>query len=345
MYDWAGVGDACPFFMSRTLHSALGSVLVWLAMASLSAAQAPKQAPAADPAAAAKRAVDIAKAGRCKEALPLLKKSAANITGKGKDKDKDKDLKRDVGFAGVRCAMFADQPDAAIDFLRSLNHEFPHDPDVLYLSVHTYSDLSTRASAELANTGPTSHQALELSAEALEIQSKWDEAEKVYRQILKQNPNLAGIHYRLGRVLVSKPEFGPVAAEAAKQEFETELQIDPSNAGAEYVLGEMAKQNQQWDDAIQHFSRAARLDAGFGDAFVGWGGSLVSMKKFSEAIPPLETAVKLQSGNPAAHYMLAIAYARSGRKEDGDRELAIQQKLTQKGAAGEPAPESPKKPN
>jgi tetratricopeptide (TPR) repeat protein len=339
MYDWAGVADACPLFMSRPFHSALAYALVWLVMAPFSAAQASKQAPAADSVAVAKRALDLAKTGHCKEAVPLLKKSAASARAN------DKDLKRDVGFAGVRCAMFADQPDAAIDFLRSLNNEFPHDPDVLYLSVHTYSDLSTRSSAELASTGPTSHQALELSAEALEIQSKWDEAEKVYRQILKQNPNLAGIHYRLGRVLVSKPEFGPAAAEAAKEEFQKELQIDPSNAGAEYVLGEMAKQNQQWDEAIQHFSRAAKLDAGFGDAFVGWGGSLVSLKKFSEAIAPLETAVKLQSGNPAAHYLLAVAYARSGRKEDGDREFAIQQKLTQKGAAGETAPESPPTPN
>ena len=281
--------------------------------------------------------MDLAKTGHCKEALPLLKKNAERIA--------NKDLKRDVGFAGVRCAMFADQPDTAIDFLRSLNHEFPRDPDVLYLSVHTYSDLSTRASAELANAAPTSHQALELNAETLEVQGKWDDASKLYRQILRQNPSLAGIHYRLGRILVSKPEFGPEAAAEAKQEFEKELQIDPSNAGAEYVLGEMAKQNQQWDEAIQHFSRAAKLDAGFGDAFVGWGGALVSVKKFSEAIAPLETAVKLQSGNPAAHYMLAIAYARTGRKEDGDREFAIQKQLTQKGAAGEPAPESQPSPN
>jgi len=302
----------------------------------VSLAQTGRPSTAADFSSSARRAVDLAKTGHCKDALPLLKKSAAHIA--------DKDLKRDVGFAGVRCAMVADQPDAAIDFLRSLNHEFPRDPDVLYLSVHTYSDLSTRASAELANAGPNSYQAQELNAEALEVQGKWDEAAAVYRQILKQNPGLSGIHYRLGRVLVSKPEFGPAAAEEAKQEFEQELQIDPANAGAEYVLGEMAKQKQQWDEAIQHFSRAAKLDAGFGDAFVGWGGCLVSLKKFSDAIPPLETAVKLESQNPSAHYMLAIAYARTGRKEDGDREFAIQKHLTQKGAAGE-APESQQNPN
>jgi tetratricopeptide (TPR) repeat protein len=316
--------------MFKTFYLAFVCSLLWGLPEAHSMAQSGKQTPAPDSSSSAKQGVQLAKAGRCKEALALLKKGSAHIT------DKDKDLKREVGFAGVRCAMSGDQPDAAIDFLRSLNHEFAHDPDVLYLSVHTYSDLSTRASSELANTGAASYQAQELSAEALEVQGKWDEATRIYRLILQQNPNLAGIHYRLGRVLVSKPDFGPAAAEEAKQEFEKELQIDPANAGAEYVLGEMAKQKQEWDDAIQHFSRAAKLDAGFGDAFVGWGGSLVEVKKFSDAITPLETAVKLESGNPAAHYLLAIAYARTGRKENADREFAIQKQLTQKGAAGEP---------
>lgn len=332
MYDEGKRERRLPILMFKTLHLAFVCSLLW----SISPAQTRRATPAADSASSAKHAVDLAKTGHCKKALPLLKKSAAHIG--------DKDLKRAVGFAGVRCAMFADQPDTALDFLGTLNHEFPRDPDVLYLSVHTYSDLSTRASAELANAAATSYQALELNAEALEMQSKWDDAAGVYRQILRRNANLAGIHYRLGRVLVSKPEFGPEAAAEAKQEFEKELQIDPSNAGAEYVLGEMAKQNQQWDEAIQHFSKAANLDAGFGDAFVGWGGSLVSVKKFSEAVAPLESAVKLESGNPAAHYLLAIAYARTGRKEDGDREFAIQKQLTQKGAAGEPA-ESQQTPN
>src|SRR5215469_2604093 len=324
-----------PVFMSLSRHSLIECLVLGLLAAS-SVAQTAKPA-AGDLPTAARKAVELAKTGHCNEALQLLKKDAAHLT--------DKDLKREVGFAGVRCAMFVDQPDAAVEFLRALNHDFPGDPDVLYLAVHTYSDLSTRASAQLAATAPTSYQALELNAEALEIQQKWDDAAKLYQQILRQNPKQPGIHYRLGRVLVSKPNFGPEAAEQAKQEFEKELEIDPTNAGAEYVLGELAKQKEQWEEAIQHFSRAATLDASFGDAFVGWGGSLVSVKRFPEAVAPLERAVKLEPGNPAAHYLLAVAYARTGRKDDGDREFAIQRQLTQKGAAGEEGSQPPPNPN
>jgi tetratricopeptide (TPR) repeat protein len=315
--------------------------LLWGSVATLSFAQASKKSPTVGVAPPAERAVTLAQSGHCAQALPLLKQAKAQVAGRTADKD----LKRRLGFAGVRCAMFAGQPEAAEAFLLFLNHEFPHDPEVLYLSVHTYSDLSSRAAADLARTAPGSAQGHELHAESLETEGKWDEAAKEYRLVLQQNPHLPGIHFRLGRLLLSKSNPSEADAEEARREMQLELEVDPNNAGAEYVLGEIARQSQQWDEAIQHFSRAAKLDSGFGDAFVGWGGSLVSEKKFSDAILPLETAVKLQSGNPAAHYMLAVAYARTGRKEDGDREFAIQKQLTQKGAAGEAPAESQQKPN
>jgi len=312
-------------------------MLLWGSAPVLCFAQASKKASPADSASSAERAVSLAQSGHCKEALPLLQQARVHLA--------DKDLKRSVGFAGVRCAMFANQPDAAEDFLQFLNREFPHDPDVLYLSVHTYSDLSSRAAAELATTAPKSPQGHELNAETLEAQGKWDDAAKEYRLILQQNPRLPGIHFRLGRLLLSKPNPPPTVAEEAKKEMQQELEIDPSNAGAEYVLGALAQQNQQWDEAIQHFSRATNLDASFGDAFVGLGACLGSAKRFSEAIPPLENAVKLEPENPAPHYLLAIAYSRTGRKEDGDKQFAIQRQLTQKGAAGENNSQSQPNPN
>ena len=112
--------------------------------------------------------------------------------------------------------MMLNSSDAAMFFLQLLNHEFPGDPDVLYVAVHTFSDLSTRASLELARTAPGSYQAHQLNGEALEVQGKWDDAAKEYQAVLQQNPRLPGIHYRLGRILVSRPGFGPEAAEQAK---------------------------------------------------------------------------------------------------------------------------------
>jgi tetratricopeptide (TPR) repeat protein len=321
--------------MSKRSQPALLGVLCFGVFAASGLSQEPKKAAAApDPSASAQQSISLAKSGHCKNALPRLKKAAQHST--------EATLRREVGFAGVRCAMAIGETDAAIDFLRFLQREFPHDPDVLYVAVHTYSDASTRASLELGSTAPASYQAHQLNAESLEVQGKWDEAEKEYRQVLSQNPKLPGIHYRLGRLLLSRPNFAPAVAEQAKVEFQQELAIDPSNAGAEYVLGALARQDQHWDEAIEHFSRAAKLDVGFGDAFLDLGAALMAAKKYSEAISPLETAVKLEPQNPAAHYNLAVAYRRDGRKEDSDREFAVHRKMTEQsdGAQGQ-QPETP----
>jgi tetratricopeptide (TPR) repeat protein len=305
-----------------------------LVLGCLMAAEVHGQAPKAA-AISPQRAIKLAQSGHCEEAVPALKKIWLSVA--------DKPMKRTAAFAGVRCAMLVNQSGAAVDFLQMLNREFPGDPEVLYLSVHTYSDLSTRAAQQLAMTAPNSVEGRKLNAEALEAQGKWDAAEKEYKAVLAQDPQQVGIHFLLGRLLLSKPDAGPSAGEEAKKEFQEELKIDPSNAGAEYVLGEMARQDSQWDEAIQHFSKATQLDSGFGDAYLGLGSAFLSAKRFSEAIPPLQAAVKLEPRNPGAHYNLATALTRAGRKEEADKEFAIHRQMTQKGDAGQGA--QPQNPN
>ena len=324
--------------MSKNQFPSLVCVLLVL-LSSLSSAQTPgsKSATSGKTASVGQHALDLAKDGRCGEAVPLLKKAILQSS--------DKSFRRDAGLAGVRCAMVKNQFDAADDFLRVLNREFPNDPEALYTSVHTYSDLATHASQQLAMKAPNSAQAHELNAESLEMQGKWDQAGKEYQVVLQQNPQLPGIHFRIGRLLLSAPNPPADVAEQAKKEFQQELEIDPSNAGAEYVLGELARESQQWDDAVKHFTRAAKLDSSFGDAYLGWGVALVSTKKFSEAVPPLETAVKLEPQNPAAHYNLAIAYTRTGRKQEGDREFAVHREMVQKNPPEEKAPQGEPAPN
>jgi hypothetical protein len=88
-----------------------------------------------------------------------------------------------VGLDGVRCASLLQQQEPLLDMLRVLNQHFGHDPEVLYLTVHAYSDLSSDAARELALTAPTSIPALEMDAEANERQGKWDDAEKTIARL------------------------------------------------------------------------------------------------------------------------------------------------------------------
>src|SRR5579859_5201232 len=263
------------------------------------AAQTFKQAQMADPTSAAQQSLSLAEHGKCREGLQLLRKSATQPA--------DKELRLKAGVAAVRCAISREETTAAVEAIQMLNREFPHNPEVLYITTHAYSDLSTRASLELATTAPDSYQAHELNAETLELQGKWDEAQKEYQAILQKNANVPGIHFRLGRFLLSRPNPPPEVAEAARREFEQELKINPRNAGAEYVLGEIARQAEQLPDAITHFTNAAKFDPRFVDAQLGLGRALLASERPVDAVPPLEAAVKLQPDNPETHFQLAIA--------------------------------------
>jgi tetratricopeptide (TPR) repeat protein len=259
----------------------------------------------------------LAESGRCQEAIPLLLKDARQIS--------DPQLKRTAEADGLRCAIALDQEERALDFLRLLKRDFPKDPEVLYLTVHVYSDLSTYASQRLLMSAPTSYQVHELYAESLEMEEKWDEAEAEYRRVLEIDPHLPGIHFRIGRLLLSGPKSA-TAKERAKQEFEEELKVNPHNAGAEYVLGEIARQARDFPQAIEHFTSASQLDPTMVDAFIGLGKSLVAVGRTADAIAPLEDAVKLKPENPVAHYQLSFAYRRTGRTQEADKEIVAYRK-------------------
>jgi tetratricopeptide (TPR) repeat protein len=269
----------------------------------------------------AQHALELAETGRCIQALPLLKKAIRQAT--------DRALKKRIGLDGVHCAMTHNAQYESLDFLVILSHDFPRDPEVLYAATHAYSDLALRTSQDLANEAPFSFQVHELNAEALELQHKWDEAAAEYRRILEINPSLQGIHARLGRALLAKPQPTPAEVEQAKKNFQEELEIDPSNAVAEFVLGQLAADASDFATAVQHFSRAAKLDTNFEEAFLGLGTAYNSLKQFTEAIPPLEAYEKMAPDSPTGHYQLAVAYAGSGRKADSNREAALQRQTSE----------------
>lgn len=325
-------------FLRKTLSSfSTAWCCAFICFALLSArtlAQTPLNKPRLGTSSPLERAIELAGKGQCEEALPLLKKLTVRAT--------EKQLKYRALMAVVRCGMAQKEDQATVNALLSLRQDFPEDPQVLYMTSQIFLEIAERASQELASVAPESYQSRELQAETFESQEKWPEAIAVYRKILEDNPNLRGIHYRLGRAALSQPE-SPTSAEDAKKEFTQELAIDPVNAAAEFWLGELARREGNWDEAILHFGNAAKINPKFSDAVLSLGTAMNSAAKYAEAIPQLEKYIKAVPDDPAGHYQLGIAYARIGRKEDSIREMALQRELAEKrqaanDARGNPAP-------
>jgi predicted Zn-dependent protease len=306
----------------------LAGLLAILAASGMIAAQTPRKAPPPDSAAVAQQALALAEQGRCKEALPMLARAVPRLS--------DKQLLYRAAMGQARCAMAREDTPVAVSALMLLKREFPNDPEVLFVCVHYFSQLAMRTSQELAAKAPDSFQARRLEAEAFESQGKLNEAAAMYRGILRQNPKQPGVHYRLGQLLLNKAgDSGPV--DEARAEFQKELEVDPHNSAAEFVLGELARRAGSWDEAASHFQRAAKMDPEFAEAYLALGMSLASGAKFTEAVAPLETYVRMQPDDPVGHYQLAVAYGRTGNREGAAREMAAQKQAAAKqpqGASG-----------
>jgi len=269
----------------------------------------------------AEQGVQLALEGRCADAMPLLKQALNEVSDPG--------LKRKVGKGGVRCSMLMNLEGDAADFLNYLEREFPRDPDILLLAVHVHSDLARLNSEALMKMAPDSQEVIQLNAENFEKRGDLKNAIAEYRVLLQRAPDSPGIHYRIGGLLLALPATAANALEARK-EFEAELKIFPQNAGAEFSLGELARQQDKLAQAIEHYSRATQFAPDFAEAYYGLGRCLLDSGKTSDALKPLETSARLQPENPNVHFALATAYQRLGRREDASREFALQKTTSER---------------
>jgi tetratricopeptide (TPR) repeat protein len=327
--DFSGrESSQAPFKMcSFPRKAALIFLAGYLGSGSILLGQQSKSAPAPS-ALTPEKALSLAEQGHCRESLPALKRALTSQVSS--------DTKKEVGVAGVRCSLAVDDRDSALDFIHSLHKQFPLDPDVLFVVTHAYSDLSTRTAQDLGRTAPDSFAAHKLNAEALEVQGKWEPAQAEYEWMIKKDPNAPGTHFLLARLLLSWPDAGPDATERAKQELLKEIQLDPNNAGAIYILGELDRRDQKWDEAVSRYKQAVKIDPNLGEAYLGLGYCLVNLKKYEEAIPPLRTAAQMMPQNPEVHNSLGTALQRSGHKEEAQKEFAIHETLISAGGTAKP---------
>jgi tetratricopeptide (TPR) repeat protein len=138
-------------------------------------------------------------------------------------------------------------------------------------------------------------------------------------------PKRPGLHFRIGRVLLTRAAQGngDVTAEAeAAAEFEQELQLDPTNANAAYELGELRRKAGKLDEAIPYFERAVTAYPEFEEALVGLGRALIAAGRASAALPYLRKAVTANPQSEVAFYQLAQAHRALEQRAEQQAALA-----------------------
>ncbi len=267
-------------------------------------------------------ALTQAAGGNCAAALPGLRRAAA-----------DPALARLQAIAATKCYLAEDQIEAAAASLRSLQQQYPHDADVLYLAAKVHMKGFNDATLAMFQHAPASYRVHQLSAEILEIDGRYSDAIPEYRKAIQLNPSAPDLHFRLGRALLLQSHEGKALDEAAA-EFQSELRLSPEDSATEFQLGQIALVKGNTPEAKQHLERAIALSPSFVQALIALGKMAGREKNRSREIALLSRATRSQPDNQSAHYALMTAYRDSGNMQQAKAEKAILDKL-QKPASGE----------
>ena len=209
----------------------------------------------------------------------------------------------------------------------------------------------TKSQPALQDIGATIQDAL-----ALHRQGRLDEAEKIYRRVLKASPGQfdalhlygmlklqrgkAGEAYRL---ITEALEVDPRSAGAlsnlglvlnalkrgveALASFEKALSLDPDHIEALNNRGRALTELERAEEALGCFDKALRLAPRQLEARINRGNALLDLERFDEAIADYDAALAIHPAHPGAHFNRGNALAGGARLTEAiaayDRSLAV----------------------
>jgi predicted Zn-dependent protease len=174
-----------------------------------------------------------------------------------------------------------------------------------------------------ASTGPVSKKRDELppgtgpliaAAERAVDAGRYDEAERRFAEILRQDESNAYLRSRLAASQLDQNKLAEAEANL-KQVLATEPEHPPSLG----MMGDLKFRQEKYDEAIEALSLAAKYRPDRADTHYMLGRALIQKGNRAPAEASLRKAVQLRPGWGEPHYQLAVLYA---TQQPGFPELA-----------------------
>jgi len=199
---------------------------------------------------------------------------------------------------------------------------YPDDPEILYDAAGLYTDRIYELLKRLVDVAPGSVWIHLAFAQSHESAKRYDAAIADYRNALRQNGQLRGVHFNLGRDLLLSGDSEQHRREAL-EEFNQELALNPQSANTEYEIGEVYRRQGKLEPAREHFSTALEYSADFEDAQIGLARVLMGLNRPQEALDHLTVAVRLNARNEVSHFLLSKVYRSLGDTSRQQKEIAL----------------------
>jgi tetratricopeptide (TPR) repeat protein len=232
----------------------------------------------------------------------------------------DEKFQLEVGKALIDNYTAAGDLEKAAATLSALLASRPTDASLLYVSYRIYSDLAARSMLTLALAAPTSAEMHQVMARELARHGDTDPAIANYREAIKINPQLPGLHTELGDLLYHSSEKN--LKSEAEAEFKAALAANPRDEKAQLSLGIIAQKNADLKAAFAADSRALQIDPNDTDACTELAKVLVMMNQQEQAQQMFERAIQIDPTNYVAHFRLATMYRQQGKTDEAKQQVA-----------------------
>ena len=147
-------------------------------------------------------------------------------------------------------------------------------------------------------------------AKSLMQNGRFQEAEKVWRQLELKNPKDSAVHANLGLVLARQGKFAN-----AVMEYRKALEFNPHQKDVEFDLGLAEFKQGHFAAAVSAFKSVSAVGQADSRTLLLLGMSYYGEHQYSKAVPYLTSVDELQPSNIELHYILAESCLRSSNAQ------------------------------
>ena len=154
---------------------------------------------------------------------------------------------------------------------------------------------------QILKDDPSNVQILNYLGNVYQDQQKYDEALDCYKSAIQSNPSYAGSYYHLGIVSEARGHL-----EQARQYYEQGIQYDPAFTGSYNNLGNVYRKLDRTDEAIPYFQKAIEVHPSFWGSYYNLGEVYQSRVLDAEAMACYQKVLQLNPHHIGSMNNLAI---------------------------------------
>jgi tetratricopeptide (TPR) repeat protein len=231
----------------------------------------------------------------------------------------DNKIRVEAGLELIDIYRASDDLTKAADVVGVLRSLEPSNPFILYTAYQIYTEQTNEMLLATAVAAPDSAEMRRIMGDELARQGNRKGAIEQYRQALKLDPSLPGLHFELAELLYSSPD--PALQAQAKAQYEAALHVNKFDAQAEDRLGEIAEKAGDLKEAALHYSRSLEIRPDDAEVMSSYAQVLLHQNQRKEAVALLERAIKLNPTSAKAHYQLGTLYRQMGKTAEAKQQL------------------------